>query len=67
MIAVNSGGVVTALMEGSSSVQATDQKNPLHFASAKVWCAIYVNGETVFWLLGASAAYIRTLRIATAL
>ena len=40
VIAVNSGGVVTALMEGSSSVQATDQKNPLHFASAKVWCAM---------------------------
>ena len=35
-IAVNSGGVVTALMQGSSSVQATDQKTALHFAIAKV-------------------------------
>ena len=24
-------------MQGSSSVQATDQKNALHFATAKVW------------------------------
>ena len=36
VIAVNSGGVVTALMQGSSSVQATDQKNVLHLATAKV-------------------------------
>ena len=36
VIAVNSGGVVTALMQGSSSVQATDQKNALHFATTKV-------------------------------
>ena len=36
VISIDSGGVVTARMKGSSSVRATDAANSLHYGTAAV-------------------------------
>ena len=62
VISIDSGGVVTARMKGSSSVRATDVANSLHYGTAAVsvivtfviilfvFCIIHNNVIYVFYI-----------------